>query len=334
MSFHSPSRSLAHIVFLALAAAQVGGCVDARSTARPATITLTPEDDARVEVEWRFDYDGARIASIERKEDGDFAVERRFDYDADGFLKELTIENRDSEVLLDITTEDGVVTLVTGDAEETNGNVTSRVDLTIELSLDGDGRAETLRNDSFYETVDDTLPFAIQRTTVTSSEELEFAFDDEGRIESLEGDRVGTSESALGSIIVTTTTTTDVAVELRYDDDGLARVTREEAATTDGNTVETTWDLRLSWADGRITDLEDTVSVGSSDTTKEYEVEVDDQGRVVELTNGDETIEITYEDEALEGPTVALPATSFAEYLDLAGRAFTKDYRLDHLLMP
>jgi hypothetical protein len=327
--------SLTWMVVAVLAAAvPVGGCVDSRSTARPSKITLIPDDSARAEVEWRFSYDGARVSDIERKEDGDFVTERRYDYDADGFLKELTIENRETEILLDITTDDGVVTLVTGDGQVTSGNVTIKVDITIELELDRDRRASRLLNDSFYERTDDTLPFAIQRTTLTSSEELEFAFDDNGRVVSLEGDRLGTSESALGSIISTTTTNTDIEVEFRYSDDGLTRVTRDEAATTNGNTVASSWDMRLSWDNGKIVEIEDTVRQGNTTVAKDHELTFDDQGRVIEIKNDDESIEIEYDDEPLEGPTIALPTTSFPEYLDLAGKAFTTDYRLEHLLLP
>jgi len=307
-------------------------CVEERSRSRPSSVVLTPEDDALPEIEWRFDYDDGRVTSIERREDGDFVIERRFDYDADGYIKEVTIEDRDGEYLLDVTTEDGIVTRVAGDVQRTVGNIDQTLDIGFELEIDDEGRPSRLITTSFYEAVDDSIPFLVSRSKVTSDEDLEFELDDQGRITALVGDRVNVNETALGDLVSTTTTTTDVDVELRYGDDGLSRVMREEESTTGSATSESSVDLRISYTDRRMSELEESFSVG--DVTKDWELTVDDQGRLVEMVNDDETVEISYDDEPLTGPTIAMPRVSFGEYLDLAAKAFTSDYRLDHLALP
>lgn len=307
-------------------------CVEERSRSRPSSVVLTPEDDTLPEIEWRFDYDEGRVTSIERREDGDFVIERRFDYDADGYVKEVTIEDRDGEYPLDVTTVEGIVTRVAGDVQRTVGNTDQTLDIAYELEIDDDGRPSRLITTSFFEAVDDSIPFLVSRSKATADEELEFEIDDEGRIAALVGDRVNVNETALGDLVSTTTTTTDVNVELRYGDDGLSRVTREEESTTGNATSESSIDLRISYADQRISELEESFSAG--DVTKDWELTVDDQGRVTEMANDDERIEIAYDDEPLTGPTIAMPRVSFGEYLDLAGKAFTSDYRLDHLALP
>lgn len=318
-------------LIVAVAALSSTACTQERARSRPSSVVLTPEDDALKEVEWRFEYDEGRVTGIERREDGDFVIERRFGYDADGYVNELTVEDRDGEYILDVTTEDGIVVRVEGDAERTTGNTTTTLDLSYELDIDDEGRPARLITTSFLQAVDDTLPFLVTRNTATSDEDLEFEFDDQGRITALVGDRVNVNESALGDIVSTATTSTDVSVELRYGDDGLSRVTREEESNTNGNVSDSTVEIRLTW-DQRITEIEESFSAG--DVTKDWELSVDDQGRIVEMVNDDEVIEISYDDEPLTGPTIAMPRVSFGEYLDLAAKAFTSDYRLDHLALP
>jgi YD repeat-containing protein len=292
------------ILFLSFSAALPGcmGC-DQREPHRVAEISFEYASGNTQIHEYHYD-DSNQLKEVEISEDGETIAGYQYEYE----------DNQLAEVEYEVPGQADVVS----EYKWENGQLVEK-----EESQAGSYDAEVE-----YDYADNGLLTGIRKVTSSDSEtvlttDLDFDYDDDDKLEEW--------KEVLGLTLFGVVTTETTKNEVDYDSNGrLEEIQTTVSSDFGGITDEDVFEWEYDFSDdGRLVEAEGGVS-------QDYEVEYDDQNRIVEIraAQDDVVISYTYEDGA--SPSIVVDPAGFAHsfLFDLSGKAYSQvDMRSQYMLL-